>query len=86
MGVPVASVIEVVSVTKSAERIKPAMETDEALDNNHGNSSYENDHHHHHQRTHGYDVTLRTIVSRVRDDCIIAEGIHELWVPDYLSM
>lgn len=97
VGVPVASIIEVVSVTK-AERIKPTMEQDEHDSiNNHDrnnndddddkNPSKENDdHHQQQQRTHGYDVTLRTIVSRVRDDCIIAEGIHELWVPDYLRM
>ena len=99
VGVPVASIIEVVSVTK-AERIKPTMEQDEHDNiNNHNrnkndddddddkNPSKENDdHHQQQQRTHGYDVTLRTIVSRVRDDCIIAEGIHELWVPDYLRM
>ena len=96
VGVPVASIIEVVSVTK-AERIKPTMEQDEHDSiNNHDrnnndddddkNPSKENDDRHQQQRTHGYDVTLRTIVSRVRDDCIIAEGIHELWVPDYLRM
>ena len=81
VGVPVASIIEVMSVTKT-ERIN--ITTTEQDDDNSQNihPSEVNDH----RRKHGYDVTLRTIVSRVRDDCIIAEGTHELWVPDYLHM
>jgi hypothetical protein len=74
VGVPVASLIEVLSVTKS-QIIKSFDENDEG---DHSSTD--------HKRKHGYDVVLRTIVSRVRDDSIIAEGSHELWVPDYLHM
>jgi hypothetical protein len=75
VGVPVASTIEVISVTK-AQRTKYLDNDDD------NNNSSETDQ----SRKHGYDVVLRTLVSRVRDDCIIAEGTHELWVPDYLHM
>jgi len=37
-------------------------------------------------RTDGYKITLATLVSRVRDDAKIAEGKHQIWVADYLSM
>ena len=93
VGVPVASMIEVVSVTKTEQRMKSTTTTeqDDGDDNNNSHSHNSNIEHpsdetNDHRRKHGYDVTLRTIVSRVRDDCIIAEGTHELWVPDYLRM
>ena len=91
VGVPVASIIEVLTVTK-AERMKDDHNEDHLDDPDPDvdqPSETENEHDQHRQqrrRKHGYDVTLRTIVSRVRDDCIIAEGTHELWVPDYLHM
>jgi len=34
----------------------------------------------------GYDVQLATKVSRVRDDVVIAEGTHDIWIPDYMHM
>lgn len=37
-------------------------------------------------RRYGYEVTLSTKVSRVRDEAVIAEGEHVVWIPDYLSM
>jgi len=33
----------------------------------------------------GYRVSLKTAITRVRDDAVIAEGTHELWIPDYLN-
>ena len=72
VGVAVAATIEVVSV-KEARRLS-------SLDEDDGSSRSD------HKRKHGYDVVLRTVVVRVRDNCIIAEGAHELWIPDYLRM
>lgn len=37
-------------------------------------------------RTDGFEVCLRTEVSRVRDGAPIAEGRHSIWIPDYLHM
>lgn len=34
----------------------------------------------------GYTVHLDTRVLRVRDDAVIAEGTHCIWIPDYLRM
>lgn len=34
----------------------------------------------------GYQVNLTTAVTRVRDDAVIAEGRHSIWIPDYLRM
>jgi len=34
----------------------------------------------------GYVVNLRTQVTRVRDDVLIAKGTHSIWIPDYLRM
>jgi acyl dehydratase len=34
----------------------------------------------------GFNIHLITKVTRVRDDAIIAEGTHDLWVPDYQNM
>jgi len=34
----------------------------------------------------GFDVQLSTKVSRVRDDIVIAEGTHDIWIPDYMHM
>ena len=73
VGVPVASMIQVLSVTKTQ-----VSKEDSADDDDHERTD--------HKRKHGYDVVLRTVVARVRDNCIIAEGTHELWVPDYLRM
>jgi hypothetical protein len=72
VGVPVSSMIEVVSVTKAEQTNPPDLDDDSERTDQ--------------KRKHGYDVVLRTVVSRVRDSCIIAEGTHELWVPDYLRM
>jgi len=37
-------------------------------------------------RNYGYQVRLQTQVLRVRDDAIISEGEHVLWIPDYVNM
>jgi hypothetical protein len=34
----------------------------------------------------GFHIHLKTKVTRVRDDAMIAEGTHDLWVPDYQNM
>jgi hypothetical protein len=34
----------------------------------------------------GFEVGLRTEVTRVRDGAKIAEGTHSIWIPDYLHM
>jgi hypothetical protein len=34
----------------------------------------------------GYQVCLITEVTRVRDDALIAEGSHTVWIPDYQKM
>lgn len=45
-------------------------------DDDHHNDTYE--------RKKGYAVTLKTEVSRLRDGAVIANGTHEIWIPDYL--
>lgn len=70
VGVPVAAMIQVVAVQES-RKVSPLDDEDE----NHVGT-----------RKHGYDVVLKTLVTRVRDDCVIAEGSHELWVPDFGRM
>lgn len=72
VGVPVAATIQVVSV-REARRLS-------SMDENDGLQPLA------HEKKLGYNVVLRTAVTRVRDDCIIAEGSHELWVPDYCHM
>lgn len=37
-------------------------------------------------RRYGHQVDLKTTVARVRDDVVIAEGEHSVWIPDYLHM
>lgn len=34
----------------------------------------------------GYTVHLKTTVTRNRDNLVIAEGSHSIWIPDYLRM
>jgi hypothetical protein len=34
----------------------------------------------------GYLGDLKTTVARVRDDVVIAEGSHSIWIPDYQNM
>jgi hypothetical protein len=70
VGVPVAAMIQVVAVQES-RKLSPLDDEDEIRDGT---------------RKHGYDVVLKTLVTRVRDDCVIAEGTHELWVPDFGRM
>jgi hypothetical protein len=41
---------------------------------------------HHNQSHNGFHIHLKTKVTRVRDDAMIAEGTHDLWVPDYQNM
>ncbi|GKY98510.1 hypothetical protein MPSEU_000808100 [Mayamaea pseudoterrestris] len=38
------------------------------------------------KREQGYQVILSTQVARVRDDTIIAEGTHSIWIIDYQKM
>jgi hypothetical protein len=38
------------------------------------------------ERKNGYKVELKTKVLRVRDGTAIAEGMHTIWVPDYLQV
>ena len=85
VGVPVAAMIEVVNVTKAIQPTHNNNNND-AADTRHSDLESADKNQQQQQRKHGYDVTLRTIVSRVRDDCIIAEGTLELWVPDYRHM
>jgi acyl dehydratase len=37
-------------------------------------------------RRYGHQVDLKTTVARVRDDVVIAEGEHSVWIPDYQNM
>lgn len=34
----------------------------------------------------GFDIQLNTSVIRSQDDAIIAEGLHSVWIPSYLTM
>jgi hypothetical protein len=45
-----------------------------------------NDHEDVYERKNGFEVCLRTEVTRVRDGAKIAEGTHSIWIPDYLHM
>ena len=38
------------------------------------------------ERKGGYEVQLKTEVTRMRDGAAIAEGTHMIFVPDYLHM
>jgi hypothetical protein len=38
------------------------------------------------RRENGYQVDLSTHVTRVRDDTVLAEGTHSIWIPDYQRM
>ena len=76
VGVEVCAKIEVVAVTDPAE-------------SEHGPSpcgSDPNDHEDAYERKNGFEVCLRTEVTRVRDGAKIAEGTHTIWIPDYLHM
>ena len=72
VGVPVTASIEVLSVQQSTRPVRDE-EQDERVEVGS-------------ERKWGYNVTLKTAVTRVRDDAVIAQGTHELWVPDYLKM
>lgn len=37
------------------------------------------------QRTNGYQVDLETVVLRLNDEMIVAQGTHSIWIPDYLN-
>jgi hypothetical protein len=37
-------------------------------------------------RRYGRQVDLKTSVARARDDVVIAEGEHSIYIPDYLHM
>ena len=87
VGVTVTAAVEVVSVVeKKAVSNHNRHEYDDIVvqggDSDDKNSSNNNDD----ERKYGYQVTLKTLVTRVRDDAVIAHGYHELWVPDYLQM
>lgn len=73
VGVTVASMIQVVAVKEVKELHASEEDADDSSNRDH-------------KRKNGYNVSLRTLVTRVRDDAVIAEGTHELWVPDYLRM
>lgn len=38
------------------------------------------------EKCHGYQVDLKSLVLRVRDDAVIAEGVYSIWIPDYEHM
>jgi hypothetical protein len=76
VGVEVCATIEVVAVADPEE-------------SEHGSSpcgSDPNDHEDAYERNNGFEVCLRTEVTRVRDGAKIAEGTHTIWIPDYLHM
>jgi len=70
VGVPVTATIEVILVQPATRPVQNQFTGDETRAD----------------RKLGYDVTLKTVVTRVRDDAIISQGTHELFVPDYLQM
>ena len=73
VGVPVTASIEVLSVQQSTRPVRDELQDDDKVEIGS-------------ERKWGYNVTLKTAVTRVRDDAVIAQGTHELWVPDYLKM
>ena len=88
VGVTVTASIQVTAVQPATTR--PVLRDDDDDEDNDSNQN----HHEEHERTAGanaerkwgYNVTLKTAVTRVRDDAVIAQGTNELWVPDYLTM
>jgi len=90
VGVTVTAAVEVVSVVEkkatAASTNQNRHEYDDVVvkgsDSDDKSSRNNNDD----ERKYGYHVTLKTLVTRVRDDAVIAHGYHELWVPDYLQM
>jgi hypothetical protein len=69
VGVPVNAYIEVTKVVYTHQNGKPT--TTEM------GEGYE--------RQHGFQVTVRTQVLRLRDDAVISEGEYFIWIPDYLN-
>jgi hypothetical protein len=74
VGVQVCAKIEVVAVAdpEASEHVPCGS------DSSHDEDAYE--------RKNGFEVCLRTEVTRVRDGAKIAEGTHSIWIPDYLHM
>ena len=79
VGVPVTASIQVLLVQQSTRPVR-----DEEQDDHHPPQDDKVEEGL--ERKWGYNVTLKTAVTRVRDDAVIAQGTHELWVPDYLKM
>jgi hypothetical protein len=75
VGVAVHAKIEVVQVVSS--------NNDEARA---GNRNVERGDEDRYDRRNGHQVDLKTTVARVRDDVVIAEGEHSVWIPDYQNM
>jgi len=73
VGVGVIASIEVIEVLDNRIQTVPAKEE----------RSCDSDQY---DRRHGYQVNLKTKVARVRDDAIIADGTHSIWIPDYQHM
>jgi hypothetical protein len=84
VGVPVQSMIQVISVAEATKHNTNTQTNALVVDKE--EKEVDDDGSSGHKRKHGYNVVLRTVVTRVRDEAVIAEGTHELWVPDYLRM
>jgi len=75
VGVEVCARIEVVAVVDSSKA--------ESRNLSSGETPYRGEQH---DRKKGYEVQFKTSVNYVRDDNIVAEGTHSVWIPDYLHM
>jgi hypothetical protein len=76
VGVQVCAKIEVVAVAdpEASDRGPCASDSDRTR------------HEDVYERKNGFEVCLRTEVTRVRDGAKIADGTHSIWIPDYLHM
>jgi acyl dehydratase len=80
VGVAVHAKIEVVQVVSSNN------EHEDGAGKGQANLSPERGEEDRYDRRYGHQVDLKTTVARVRDDVVIAEGEHSIWIPDYLHM
>jgi hypothetical protein len=79
VGAAVHAKIEVVRVVSSNN-------DEEGADKGQTKRSPERGEEDRYDRRYGHQVDLKTSVARVRDDVVIAEGEHSIWIPDYLHM
>jgi hypothetical protein len=88
VGVDVRAKIEVVAASHSGkpENFDGHSSSDLLASMNLANNDKEEESQADRARKSGYQVDISTQVVRVRDERVIAKGMHSIWIPDYLHM